>query len=286
VTPHVYDTTVGRVEAAETGHGDAVLVVHGTPGDWQQARALASDLASTHRVVLPSRPGYGRTPLTTGRSPREQAAAHAALLDALGIETAAVIGISGGGPSAHAFAAHWPQRCNALVLCCAVAEHLVTVPVATRLLGAVPAVWEVGARVVSARMARRLRDREAALAQAFAGLGPAEVSIAQGDPVVESDLLAFAGARLRAMTSVAGLRNDFRWFRLVSDAEPWPDGAAVRALVLHGDADEVVPLNHAHYYRDAIPGAVLEVLPGVGHGFVLTMRRQTSTRIEAFLGAS
>jgi pimeloyl-ACP methyl ester carboxylesterase len=286
VTPRILETASGPVEVAEAGHGHAVLIVHGTPGDWQQARALATDLAVTHRVLLPSRPGYGRTPLPTGRSPREQGAAHAALLDALGIESAAVIGVSGGGPSSRAFAAHWPHRCSALVLCCAVAEHLVTVPVATRLLGAVPAVWEVGARVASVRMARRLRDREAALAQAFAGLGPAEVSIAMGDPLVEADLLAFASARRRAMTAVAGLRNDFRWFRLVSEAVPWPANATVPTLVLHGDADEVVPLSHAAYYRDAIPGAVCEVLPGVGHGFVLTLRRQTSARIEAFLEAS
>jgi pimeloyl-ACP methyl ester carboxylesterase len=283
MTPQVLRTVVGPVEYAESGEGPAVLVVHGTPGDWQQARALAADLSGAHRVLLPSRPGYGRTPLSTGRSPREQAEAHRALLDALGIERAAVIGVSGGGPSSRALAAHSRDRCSALVLCCAVAEHLVTVPTATRLLGAVPALWEVGARVASARMGRRLRDREAALAQALAGLGPAEVALASGDAQVEADLLAFAQARRRSMTSVAGLRNDFRWFREVTAADPWPAGPQVPTLVMHGDADDVVPVSHAEHYRDSIPGAVLEVLPGVGHGFVLSMRRQTSSRIAAFL---
>jgi 2-hydroxy-6-oxonona-2,4-dienedioate hydrolase len=283
VIPHVVRTGAGPVEYAEAGAGPAVLVVHGTPGDWQQARALADDLAGTYRVLLPSRPGYGRTPLSTGRSPREQAQAHVALLDALDVERAAVIGISGGGPSSRALAAHHRDRCSRLVLCCAVAEHLVTVPTATRLLGSVPALWEVGARVASARMGRRLRDREASLAQAMAGLGPAEVAIASGDPLVEADLLAFAQSRRRAMTSVAGLRNDFRWFRETTTADPWPDGPVVPTLVLHGDADDVVPVSHAHYYRESIPEAVLEVLPGVGHGFVLSMRRQTSARIAAFL---
>jgi pimeloyl-ACP methyl ester carboxylesterase len=286
MTPHVVYTASGPVELAEVGHGPAVLVVHGTPGDWQQARALATDLAAHHRVVLPSRPGYGRTPLSTGRTPREQAQAHVALLDALAIDTAAVVGISGGGPSSRALAAYSRDRCTALVLCCAVAEHLVTVPTATRLLGAVPALWEVGARMASLRMGRRLRDREASLAQAIAGLGPAEVAIASGDPLVEADLLAFAQARRRAMTSVAGLRNDFRWFRLVTAADPWPPGPDLPTLVMHGDADEVVPVSHAEYYSQAIPAAVLEVLPGVGHGFVLSLRRQTSARIAAFLEPS
>jgi pimeloyl-ACP methyl ester carboxylesterase len=286
VTPHVLRTVAGPVEYAEAGEGPVVLVVHGTPGDWQQARALATDLGGSHRVLLPSRPGYGRTPLSTGRSPREQAAAHVALLDALDIDRAAVIGISGGGPSSRAFAAHHRDRCSSLVLCCAVAEHLVTVPTATRLLGAVPALWEVGARVASARAGRRLRDREASLAQALAGLGPAEVAVASGDPLVEADLLAFAQSRRRSMRSVAGLRNDFRWFRETTAADPWPDGPVLPALVMHGDADEVVPVSHAEYYRESIPGATVEVLPGVGHGFVLSLRRQTSARIAAFLEAT
>ena len=283
--PHVVTTAAGAMEVAEIGSGPAVLVVHGTPGDWQQARALAEDLSATHRVVLPSRPGYGRTPLKTGRSPRDQADAYAALLRALDIARAAVVGISGGGPSSRAFAAHHRSRCDALVLCCAVAEQLVTVPVATRVLGAVPPLWEVGARVASGRVARRLRDREAALAEALGGLGPAERAIAQGDPRVEEDLLAFAHARRRAMTSVAGLRNDFRWFRTATQPDPWPPGPQVPTLVLHGDADDVVPLTHGEHHRDSIPGAVLEVLPGVGHGFLLSMRRQVSARIRQLLGA-
>lgn len=281
MTPHVMLTAVGPVEVAEVGRGPAVLVVHGTPGDWGQARSLALDLAPAHRVLLPSRPGYGRTPLATGRSPRQQAAAYAALLDACGVERTAVVGISGGGPSARALAAHHRDRVSHLVLCCAVAEHLVTLPVATRLLQATPGLWEVGARFAGRRARRRLLDREATLARALAELGPAERRAV--DALVEADLLDFADHRARVMTSVPGLRNDFRWFRETATADPWPDGVRVPTLVLHGDADEVVPLSHGEHHRDSVPGAVLEVLPGVGHGFVLSLRRTTSARIAAHL---
>lgn len=281
ITPRLVRTGLGPVEVAEVGRGPAVLVVHGTPGDWTQARSLALDLATSHRVLLPSRPGYGRTPLSTGRSPREQAAAHAALLDTCGIERAAVVGISGGGPSARALAAHHRSRVSQLVLCCAVAEHLVTVPVATRVLQATPGLWEVAARFAGRRARHRLRDREASLARAVAELGPAERSAV--DALVEADLLDFAEQRARVMLSVPGLRNDFRWFRESTTADPWPEGPRVPTLVLHGDADEVVPLSHGEHHRDSVPGAVLEVLPGVGHGFVLSLRRTTSARIAAHL---
>lgn len=285
MTPHVVSTAAGPVEVAECGRGPAVLIVHGTPGDWRQARSLAEDLSVSHRVLLPSRPGYGRTPLSTGRSPSEQAASYVALFDALGVDRAAVIGISGGGPSARALAAHFRHRCSHLVLCCAVAEHLVTVPVASRLLASVPGLWEVGARVASRRARRRLLDREAALFAAVAELGPAERAVA-ADPQVSADLLAFSESRAHAMTFVSGMRNDFRWFREVTTCDPWPGGPALPTLVLHGDADEVVPLSHGEDHRDTIPGATLEVLPGAGHAFMLSLRRTISARIATFLGSA
>lgn len=284
--PHVVATSAGPLEVAEMGHGPAVLVVHGTPGDWQQARGLAVDLSPDHRVLLPSRPGYGRTPLSTGRSPIEQGAALVALLDALDVGSAGVVGISGGGPSARAVAAHHRDRCSSLVLCCAIAEHLVTVPVATRLLGAMPGVWEVGARIASRRARRRLLGRESALARSLAELSPTERAVAAGDLMVEDGLVAFAQSRARAMTAVAGLRNDFHWFRSIVRADPWPAGPAVPTLVLHGAADEVVPVSHGEHYRDTIPGAELEVLAGAGHGFLLSLRRQTSARIARHLEAA
>lgn len=68
------------------------------------------------RHIIPSRPGYLRTPLSVGRTPREPAEAFAALLDILKIDKVAVLGGSGGGPSAIGFAARYPDRCVAFVL--------------------------------------------------------------------------------------------------------------------------------------------------------------------------
>lgn len=66
--------------------------------------------------ISPSRPGYLRTPLAAGASPAEQADLYAALLDALGIEQASIIGFSGGGPSALQFALRHPDRCRGLAM--------------------------------------------------------------------------------------------------------------------------------------------------------------------------
>ncbi|MEX2394604.1 MAG: alpha/beta fold hydrolase, partial [Actinomycetota bacterium] len=80
----VVRTSAGPVEAATAGEGPAALLIHGIPGSWRQCIPLAEDLDG-FKVVLPSRPGYGRTPVRTGRSYAAQADAFAALLDSLGI---------------------------------------------------------------------------------------------------------------------------------------------------------------------------------------------------------
>jgi pimeloyl-ACP methyl ester carboxylesterase len=63
-----------------------------------------------------SRFGYLRTPMPGDASPAAQADAHASLLDAIGIERTAIIGVSAGATSALQFALRHPGRCAALVL--------------------------------------------------------------------------------------------------------------------------------------------------------------------------
>jgi pimeloyl-ACP methyl ester carboxylesterase len=41
---------------------------------------------------------------------------------------------------------------------------------------------------------------------------------------------------------------------------------------MHGDADPVVPVEHAHAYAACIPGARLTVVPGYGHVLPATAR--------------
>ncbi len=113
----VVDTQCGPIEMQQAGEGQALLVVHGSGGGHDQGMAWARPL--THqglRVIAVSRFGYLRTPRPADASPEAQADAHVCLLDALGIEQAAVMGVSAGGPSALQTAIRHPQRVSALVL--------------------------------------------------------------------------------------------------------------------------------------------------------------------------
>ncbi|MEQ9006089.1 MAG: alpha/beta hydrolase, partial [Pseudomonadales bacterium] len=93
------------------------LAVHGAGGGFDQVLGALEPLTGSGlRVIAMSRFGYLGTPLPVDASAAAQADAHACLLDALGIDRAAVLGASAGAPSALLFAERHPQRATALVL--------------------------------------------------------------------------------------------------------------------------------------------------------------------------
>ena len=286
MTARLLETKRGRVEVAVVGDGPAVLVIHGIPGSWRQAMTLAGDLAASGRsAVLPSRPGYGRTPARSGRTPADQADLYAATLDALDIDRAAVIGISGGGPSSVAFAQRHADRTTALVLLCALAAHLIDVPTGMRIGAALPPLaWAVA--TVQRRQQRRLLDDDAAVdARIAADLTPAEQRLLADDPQIRTDLVGFLQSRAAEPIGLAGLRNDVAALRDARRSGAQPTGAITApTLVAHGDADAVVPFTHAEHHVEAIAGARLERVADAGHVFLVTHRRRTATLVTEHLG--
>ena len=110
-------TPCGPIEYQEAGAGMPLLAVHGSGGGHDQGMAFARPLAQQGiRVIAMSRFGYLRTPMPAEASAAAQADAHVCLLDALGIEQAAVMGGSAGAPSALQMALRHPGRVSALVL--------------------------------------------------------------------------------------------------------------------------------------------------------------------------
>lgn len=283
-------TTRGFVEAAVVGDGTrrAVLLVHGMPGSWRQAMPLAEDLADVATVVLPSRPGYGTTPISSGRRPEEQAALYAALLDTLGIGEASIVGISGGGPSAVAFANDFASRTRSLTLLCALVPHLMPVPLAMKVAAALPPL-ATAASVMSRRRDRALLADPVAVARKLeTEMTPAEREQADRDPRVAADLEAFLWSHALAPPGLTGLRNDVRNIaRAVRRGEPAPTRAITApTLVAHGDRDPVVPFTHAAHHAEAIANARLETFTGAGHAFLLTFRPTSSALVrDHILGA-
>ncbi len=109
----------------DIGTGPAVLLLHSTACDrrmWDPQILVLADAG--FRVVRCDLRGFGGTPLFGQVTSYSNSGDVADLLDSLGIETAAVVGASGGGRVALEVAARWPGRVTRLaLLCTALAGH-------------------------------------------------------------------------------------------------------------------------------------------------------------------
>jgi pimeloyl-ACP methyl ester carboxylesterase len=116
----IAQTSRGPVEYILLGNGPVVLACHGTSQDCHSTNGLESLLEAGFSLLVPSRPGYGRTPLDVGRTSAQASKALIALLDCLNIKSCSLIAISGGGPTGIALAARFPERIERLMLMAAV----------------------------------------------------------------------------------------------------------------------------------------------------------------------
>jgi 3-oxoadipate enol-lactonase len=106
-----------RLAYDDAGAGRCVVLIHGHPFDrtlWEPQLAALSD---RFRVLVPDLRGFGQSPVTPGAvTMREFGADIEELLNDLGIQSAAIVGLSMGGLVAAEMAVARPDRCWALGL--------------------------------------------------------------------------------------------------------------------------------------------------------------------------
>ena len=256
---HVIQIPHGAIEYALHGEGAAVLLCHSTGGGYDQGLTLARLLNGFQGIAV-SRAGYLRTPVETGRSPAELAEAYMSLLDALNIEKAAILGLSGGGMSAAHFALRHSNHCKALVL----ADAITKVP--------------PNSSVKIVQRANLLPDGLAWLITRLA--------VHVGLPLMVHD------AETRSMMRVffennpiserrAGVQNDLEQVHAMDEFN-WED-IRVPTLLIHGDRDNLIPLAYSQEVAHRIPNAELVVVKGGGHECLVSHHRYVAPTINSFL---
>jgi pimeloyl-ACP methyl ester carboxylesterase len=263
------ETSLGLVEYAESGQGPPVLIAHGANGGFDQGLLLAETAGPRYRWIAVSRFGYLRTPLPVDPTPAAQADAYAALLDALHISTATIVGVSAGGPSALRFALRYPDRCTALIMLCAVSDALLPpVPVvnavAEAVLGSDFPYW----LALTAIPSLRLRI-----------LGVTAEVVARLSPEDRAWLNAFARTTLPTSLRRTGILNDLAY--TVRAEAPALERIAAPTLIVHAADDRLVPIAQAQACARRIPDARLVILPGGGH-LLLGQHDRVRAELDAF----
>jgi pimeloyl-ACP methyl ester carboxylesterase len=246
-----------RVVSQGRGERPAVLVLNGGHTNCNSPFGHeAFFLDEGYQLVIPSRPGYGDTPSSTGKTAEAFADALVALLDRLHLERVTIVGVSGGGPTALQLAGRHPERVNKLILQNAVTGGRFPTP-KTR-LGAYIVFnrWAERWTWAAFRYFARVAPLRALISMmgSLSSLDPAQVVAAMSQQQQQSAL-----ALLLASRSGSGFMHDLH--------HHCGDLRRIEAstLVIRSKYDGQVGVNHASYAADHIPKAELFVSPAESH---------------------
>ena len=266
----------GRVEYIRRGDGPTVLVFHDTGGGYDAGSHLGGFLEMEGFEVLAfSRPGYLRTPLSMGDTPRKQAEVAAGLLEKLSIPVVAVIGEGFGAAVASEFAHLFPNRTTALVLVSAVTAPMDVPPF-------VPPTDFATMRFFRHSLADSL-----GLAFDFTTIGTPEEKTAWmgsilNDPSQSEYFESWLDALIPTSPRAKGLHNDLLQVPAISLHLLKEVQAPI--LIVHGQKDKLVPFVQAEAAASLVDNALFLPLPDAGHIIFLgNAARGAQARITEFL---
>jgi pimeloyl-ACP methyl ester carboxylesterase len=262
----IASTRLGPVEYSRAGTGHPVVVLHGSPGGIDAAEIMARFLPREQvSAILLSRPGYLGTPLGDNRTIDQQADLVIALLDSLGIEQAAVLSWSGGGPCGYRLAARYPQRITALVSFAGVsrAYHVRKTSLSDRLMfGTSAGQWLL--RVLTTH---RPGDVVSGTITSESSLtGPElkdRVASIMADPIKLQFVLDLGPTASTTSERRAGYDNDLAQFEAIDSLGL--DQITVPTLIVQGSADTDLPPVDSAYAASTIPHSRSITLDGGSH---------------------
>jgi len=249
---------VNGIQQAYTraGQGAPLVLVHGYPLDHTIWYDVVSALENDFALLLPDLRGFGLSGVVESQfTIADMASDIAGLLDHLGIEKTHIAGHSMGGYVALAFARLYPQRVSGLGLVSTQAPA----DTPDRKQGRYSAAEEImksGVQPVAEGMSPKLTPDERV--QAF----------------VRSLIAALRPAGLAGALKAMAERDDSTSI-LSSFSFP--------VVVVHGDVDELIPVQRAREIVIENPQATLNELSGVGHMPMMEDPQATATALKKLL---
>lgn len=268
-----------RLNVHDRGEGPPVILIHGwasNAGDWDRVPELL--VQRGHRVIWYDRPGYGYS--TRERSSEGNFSLESnrrdliALMDAMGIERAALVGWSFGGGVAQRAAIDHPDRVTHVVLVGSIGppsthpdaepegglvDRILRSPIAVPFLEWVSVVPPIAFEVT-----------ESSVANAFSG----ERNVPVGWTIYTQAMLAMPGTA----DAMAGELQR-------GDGNPDPSLIQQPMLVIHGSDDALVSFSVAEAIHHAAPNSALEAVVGGSHMLPVTDPVRIADAIHELVGS-
>jgi pimeloyl-ACP methyl ester carboxylesterase len=252
-----------RIHYEVHGAGEPVLLIMGLGSNAHGWYRTIPWLAPHYQVIAFDNRGTGRSDVPDGAYTIAQMAADVgAVLDAVGHDRAHVIGASLGGMIAQRFAVASPARLRSLVLIC-------TTPGGANALPPAPDVLQ--ALVTGGEDQSTVYRRNAWFLYG-------ENTRTNHPERIEEDLVQ----RNKIPTAPAGYLGQVQ---AAMSHDTWDELPTIRVptLVVHGEADLLVPTENGRLIAQRIAGAELVLIPGAGHMLQTDGGERTRDAVLAFL---
>ncbi len=283
----VNDTPINVVEL---GEGPPLVFVHGLSGSWPNwleqlpvfagrngdaSQMQVSPGLGTHRVIALDLPGFGRSPLPPDGTVSITGYAELldALLEQLGVDTAAVVGNSMGGFIAAELAIRHPRRVERLVL---ISPAGLSTHQDPRILHLLP--WVRRMERLATAYAGWLASHSDAVARR-PGLRNAFFRMIVPHPrELPAALVAeqLRGAGKPGLIPAAQAISDY-------DLRPHLERIACPTLVVWGDRDRVITRRDLEVFAELIPGARKVMYEDTGHMSQLERPAEFNALLAEFL---
>ena len=262
-------TSRGNIEFIFKGNnGPVLLYIHGSPGGCDQN----IEPTQKYRVLTPSRPGYRRTDISVGKTPEQQADSFKALLDILEIDKVFIMGVSGGGPSSMHFAAKYPEKTLGLILFEAVSFSQDFIKKDEALINS----WDFRLFIQLLLMSSFGNDRLAKMMLPNEKNRLRLLEKKENIVLLKKIIWSIWPMSIRRL----GIKNDYKQFTNLNI--PY-DKISSPVLILHGDDDINVDIEHARHANKAINHSSLYILKEADHMMHATHSEEIEKQIESFI---
>lgn len=238
---------------ARRGKGTPLVLLHGFPLDHHLWDEVSSLLEDTFDLILPDLRGFGEsTTLDTPYTMDDYASDIAGLLDQLGIQKAAVAGHSMGGYVALAFARLYPERVSGLAL------------VSSQVLADPPD-----------RKAGRYKSAADVAEKGIGGVVEAMTSKFTSDPRLQN----LARAMMEKQQPAAYI-GALKAMAERIDSTPLLSTFKFPVVIIHGDADALIPIDRAREVKAGVPHSHYVELKDAGHVPMLEAAKETAEALK------
>jgi len=246
----IMNTKLGEIEYCTIGKGIPVLFVHGGHSNCNETLCHKGFDLENFQLITPSRPGYGKIPLSDNKNPRQTADLIMELLKGLSVDNIIVYGISAGGLTAIELAGNYPNKVSKLILASAVSK---------KWLDEQGKIYKTAKKMFNPKIEKIVWG----MVRFFSSIFPNMIAKSFYPQFSKNPVHKLKKVDIKELVSTMKFYNSKMGF--LNDIDQNINDEIITkikcpTLIIHSENDSSVPLEHAKYSNQMITSSKIEIL--------------------------